>query len=79
MAQHGPRGIVRRLAARADLHRPIPVLVARLVRHDLVAIELEDCARGALPRLRIVERRHAAFRAQEARAEGRRVRFSLQR
>ena len=78
MPQHRPTHILHLLRPRPDLHGPVPVLVARLVRHHLVAVELEDGAGCAFAGRRVEEGGHAAFLGEEAGAEGGRVGFSLE-
>lgn len=79
MPQHRPRDVLRLLLPRPNLHSPVSMLLPRLERHNLVAIHLQHRARRALPRLRVVEGRHAALQGKETRAQRRRVRFSFQR
>lgn len=77
--QHRLRRVLQQAAARADLHGPVPVLLARLVRDDLVAVELEHRARRAPARLGVEHGRHTALLREEPGAERRRVCLALER
>jgi hypothetical protein len=79
MAQHRPRDIPRFLLPGPDLHGPVPVLVSPLMRHNFIAVELQNCACCALPCFRIVDGCHALFQGEEAGPQGRAVGFSLER
>ena len=78
VAPLGPRHVARLLCAGADLHGPVPVLGARLVRDDLHAVELEDGAGDAAGRGRVVEGGHALFRGEGAGAWGEGVGFAFE-
>jgi len=69
MPQHRPRHILCLSSPGSNLHSPVPVLVARLVRHHLVVVELEDGAGRAGARLRVVHGAHALLGAEESSAE----------
>jgi hypothetical protein len=68
MPSLGPRHISGFLDASADLDGPVAVLLACLVGNDLDAIELEDCAGGALCGLGVVEGGHTLFDGEGAAA-----------
>ena len=69
MPQHGPAHVPRLPPAGADLDGEVAVLPARLVREDLVAVELQHGAGRARPRAWVVERRHPGFGRERARAQ----------
>lgn len=73
MAQHRPRDVALVLPAGSHLDGPVAMPLAGLRGDDLVAVELEDGARGAETRGRVVERRHAVFYRERAGAKGKSV------
>lgn len=70
VSQERPRDVALVLPSRADLHREVSVLLARLVRDDLHTVELEDGAGGALAGLRVVNGGHALLDAHRSRSQG---------
>lgn len=63
-----PRHIPGLLDTSADLNSPVAVLVASLVRNNLDAIELENCAGSAFCGFGIVESSHALLDSESATA-----------
>ena len=79
VAQQRARDVAGVLPAGADGDGPVAVAVARLVRDDLAAVELQHRARRAHARLRVVQRRHALLDRQRPRPQRRRVFLARQR
>ena len=73
-----PRHVSGFLDASADLDGPVAVLLASFVGNNLHAIELEDCAGGALCGLGVVEGGHAFLDSEGAGARRQGVRLALE-
>ena len=74
-----PRDVARLFGPRSHLYGPVAVLGARLVRHDLYAVELQDGAGHTSGGFRVIESRHSLFGRKCSGAGRQRVCFSLQR
>lgn len=77
VSQHRAGHVARGPRPGPDLHRPVAVLLPRLVGHDLHLVELQHCARH--PRLADVDARHALLGGEHPRAQRCRLLAPLER